>query len=118
MIETGIVLTVVALLSGVALAPMPWVLNSAAALLAFGFALGVPTGFWYHVALGRALRMHEELPAGWWLRPTSLHGKLQPQDRPQVLRWFYAGGVGFVFTALGCVVLGGAALRLVVGSPN
>ena len=117
MVESAIVVLVVGLLASIALAPMPVVLGGAAALLAFGFALGVPTGLWYHVALGRALRSREPLPPRWWLRPTALHEKLQPDERRSVLRWFYAGGIGFVFTALGCVVLGGAALRLVLGSP-
>lgn len=111
-LEAVLVLIGVALLGGVSLAPVEWILDGAAALLVIGFALGVPTGLWYHVALVRAVGAREVLPPRWWLRPTALHDRLRPDERPQVLRWFYAGGLGFAFTALGCVVLGGAALRL------
>ncbi len=100
------------------MAPLQWVLDSALVFLAVGFALGVPTGFWYHVALGRALRPRDQLPDKWWLKPTSLHSLLLPEERPPVLRWFYAGGIGFVLTALGCMILAGAALRLVIYPPT
>ena len=100
------------------MAPIQWVLNAAILFLGVGFALGVPTGFWYHVALGRALRPRDQLPARWWLRPTALHGYLLPAERVGVLRWFYAGGIGFVLTAIGCIVLAGVALRLVAGNPG
>lgn len=117
MVETGIVLLLVGGLAGIGLAPVPWILNVAGALLLFGFAIGVPTGFWYHVALGRTLSAREALPSRWWLRPTTLHPRLRPEERSAVLRWFYAGGIGFGFTALGCIALGGAAVRLVLQGP-
>lgn len=115
MIETLLVLVVVALLSAGAWAPVSWILAGAAGLLGLGLVIGVPTGLWYHVALRRALLSHGDLPPHWWLRPTAYHDRLTDDERPAVLPWFYAGGVGFVFTALSCVVLLAAALRLLLG---
>lgn len=117
MIETIIVASIVSLLCGTLMAPMQWVLDAAALFVAGGFAFGVPTGIWYHVALRRALRPRNQLPAHWWVRPTALHPMLTRDERLHVLRWFYAGGVGFLFTALGCIILAGAALRLLIESP-
>jgi hypothetical protein len=76
-----------------------------AAITSFGLVAGVPTGFWYHVVLYRCLRPRGPLPARWWVHPVALHGMLLPSERPQVLRWFFAGGVGFVFVVIGCVVV-------------
>ncbi len=73
--------------------------------IAAGLLLGVPTGLWYHVKLRAALLRCDALPARWWLRPVALHGNMAPQDRAGVLPWFYAGGLGFVGTVLGCVIV-------------
>jgi len=118
MIETVILASIVSILCGTMMAPLQWVLDAAAVLLVIGFVLGVPTGFWYHVALGRALRPRGQLPDRWWLKPSALHSLLLPEERPRVLRWFYAGGLGFVVTVVGCMVLAGAALRLVIGTSS
>ena len=117
MIETIIAASIVSLLCGTLMAPMQWVLDAAALLVGGGFAFGVPTGIWYHIALSRALSPRGQLPARWWIRPTAFHPMLTPEERPQVLRWFYAGGIGFLLTALGCITLAGAALRLIIEVP-
>ena len=81
------------------------VLLCGAAITSLGLVAGVPTGLWYHVALYRCLRPRGPLPARWWVHPVTLHAKLLPDERSQVLRWFFAGGVGFVFVVIGCVVV-------------
>jgi hypothetical protein len=90
------------------LVPPTWVLGASFGLVGIGMLLGVPTGFWYHVKLRAALARHGAPPERWWVRPVSLHGQVDPLDRPGVMRWFVAGGVGFVITVLGCfgIVLG------------
>jgi len=90
--------------------PLEWVLSAGIGCVALGMLLGVPTGFWYHVRLYRALRAHGPLPARWWLRPTALHADLSGPERAAVLRWFYLGGAGFLLTAAGC-----ACVMLAVG---
>jgi len=67
-----------------------------------GLALGVPTGFWYHVALARSL---SPAPPRWWLRPVALHARLDAAGRRRVMPWFYAGAVGFVITVFGLVLV-------------
>lgn len=114
MIELIVVFAIVAVLCGTLLAPLPWVLAAAATCLGLGFAVGVPTGLWYHVALRREL-LEGELPDRWWLRPTALHDRLGDESRARVMPWFFAGGLGFAFTVAGCLVLAAAALRLLLG---
>lgn len=82
-----------------------------------GLVAGVPTGFWYHVALYRTLRRRGPLPARWWLRPVPLHSRLREDERSSVLRWFVLGGIGFGVVVMGCgtVVLG--LLVAFVGDP-
>ena len=67
-----------------------------------GLALGIPTSLVYHVKLARVLAARGELPPRWWLSPTRLHPRLRGAERRGVLRWFYAGGAGFVLTLAGC----------------
>lgn len=105
MIETLLVLAGVAALLGLAfLAPLVptlgW-LAAGAACIALGFAVGLPTAAWYHVRLRRSLAPRGLLPPRWWLRPVALHPHLTPEERPAVLRWFVAGGVGFVLVVIG-----------------
>lgn len=76
-----------------------------AALIAIGTVVGVPTGFWYHVRLHAHLAPRDELPPGWWWNPVKYHDKLLEEERLDVLRWFYAGGVGFMVIICGCVLL-------------
>ena len=42
---------------------------------------------------------------GWWWNPVKYHDKLLEEERLDVLRWFYAGGVGFMVIICGCVLL-------------
>ena len=107
MIEVLVVVGVLAALVGsaVMVALVPWTALFAVGLwsTAAGLALGVPTGFWYHIALVRSLR---PAPPKWWLRPVSFHGRLDAAGRRRVMPWFYAGAAGFVITVLGLVLVG------------
>jgi len=107
MIETLLVFVGVLVVGACALVaqlvPAEWVVRGGWACTAAGLLLGVPTGFWYHVKLRGCLRRAGKLPAGWWLRPVAHHGQLGPEERSGVLVWFFAGGVGFGLTVLGCV---------------
>jgi len=84
------------------LIPLEWIALAGVWCIALGMLLGVPTGLWYHVRLYAALRRHGPVPPLWWLRPHGLHGQLEADQRPGVLRWFYLGGAGFGLTAAGC----------------
>jgi hypothetical protein len=86
-------------------------LGAALACTAAGLLLGVPTGLWYHVRLRACLAARDALPPRWWLRPVALHGRLNPDERADVMCWFFAGGAGFVLTAIGCA-LGGIGVAL------
>jgi hypothetical protein len=108
-IEALLVFTGVGLLAAAGLlaplVPPESVVLAGAACTAAGMAFGVPTGLWYHVRLRGFLAARGELPERWWLRPVDLHGYLRPGERPVVMRWFYAGGLGFLLTVLGCAVV-------------
>jgi hypothetical protein len=106
-------LLVVAAVAGVAalawlapLVPFTTWLTAAVFCTGAGLLLGVPTGFWYHVRLRACLAARDALPPRWWLHPVALHGDLAPEERRDVLRWFVAGGAGFVLTAVGCALAG------------
>jgi len=93
-------------------------LGSALAFATAGLLLGVPTGVWYHVRLRACLTARGALPPHWWLRPVALHGRLTPDERADVQRWFFAGGAGFVLTAIGCALGGiGVAVELLRPTP-
>ena len=101
-------LIVIALVLGVALAAVtPWtsLLVVGAATTAVGLAFGVATGFWYHVALARALSAVKALTPRWWLRPVPLHARLDAEGLQRVLPWFYAGAAGFVVTVVGMTLI-------------
>ena len=105
MVESLIVVTLVL---GIVLAAVtPWVslLLVGAVVTAVGLAFGVATGFWYHVALARALSPMNALTPRWWLRPVPLHERLDAAGRQRVLPWFYAGAVGFVVTVAGMALI-------------
>ncbi len=107
----GVGLLAVLGLVGPSLDPLT-VLMSGAAITGFGLVAGVPTGFWYHVVLYRCLRPRGPLPPRWWVHPVGLHAELRPDERSVVMRWFVAGGIGFVFVVIGCVVvIAGVALQ-------
>jgi hypothetical protein len=100
-----------------ALVPPDTLLYAGGVITSVGLAAGVPTGFWYHVSLYRALRARGPLPARWWLHPVPLHSRLREDERSGVLRWFVLGGIGFGVVVIGCgtVVLG--LLVAFVGDP-
>ncbi len=112
MIETLLVigtvlgLTVAGLLG--AFVPVDMLLYAGGVLTGAGLVIGVPAGFWYHVALYRTLRPRGPVPARWWLHPVPLHAQLLEDERRGVLRWFVAGGLGFcvVVIGFGVTVLG------------
>jgi hypothetical protein len=109
------VLIVAALVIGVvAVATVPWPSLLVAGVLTAGVGLvfGVATGFWYHVALGRALSAANALTPRWWVRPVPLHDRLDAADRRSVMPWFYAGAIGFFVTIAGIAVI---ALSMAVG---
>jgi hypothetical protein len=101
-----VVALLVILIAGGVLAPLlSWtaVLQLGVVGTALGLLLGVPTSLVYHVKLARVLAARGELPPRWWLSPTRLHSKLRGDERRSVLRWFFAGGAGFVLTLAGCL---------------
>ena len=110
MIEALIVLLGVGLLSALGLVgpllPSEWVIRAGWLCAVSGLLLGVPTGFWYHVRLRASLLRKGRLARRWWLRPSSLHDRLDPGDRPAVMLWFTLGGAGFLVTILGCLLVG------------
>lgn len=71
--------------------------------LALGLLIGIPTGWWYHVVLYRALSGRMALPRRWWQRPVELHPLLQPDEFRRVRPWFVAGALGFVLCFTGGV---------------
>jgi hypothetical protein len=119
--ELLLVLGMVAGLAGMALlaaAVDPDVLLQAGAWITLaGLVTGVPTGLWYHVALYRALRARGPLPVRWWLRPVDLHPLLGDRERAPVLRWFVAGGLGFLVVVVGCSVVVLGLLALLSAAP-
>lgn len=90
----------------VPLLPAEWVVQAGWLCTAAGLMVGVPTGFWYHVKLRACLKRGDRLEERWWLRPSSLHCRLEPEERPSVLVWFALGGAGFVVTVAGCILIG------------
>ena len=89
------------------MAVTPWtsLLIVGALTTAAGLAFGVATGFWYHVALARALSAVKSLTPRWWLRPVPLHARLDAASLQRVLPWFYAGAAGFVVTVVGMALI-------------
>jgi hypothetical protein len=74
------------------------------ACVAAGALLGVPAGVYYHVKLHRVLAPRGILSERWWVSPVRYHRHLTRAERAQVLRWFYAGGTGFLLILLGAAV--------------
>ena len=111
MLELLIVAALVAGVVLVAVLPWSWLLVVGTATTGVGLAFGVATGFWYHVALARALSPVNGLTPRWWLRPVPLHERLDAAGRQRVLPWFYAGAAGFMVTVagMGLMALGLAA---------
>jgi hypothetical protein len=109
--ELLIVLALVAGVGLVAVVPWSWLLVAGAVTTGAGLAFGVATGLWYHIALARALLAVRALTPRWWLRPVSLHERLDAAGRRRVMPWFRAGAAGFAVTVAGMalVALGVAA---------
>ena len=104
MIEILMVLAVVVALGGLSVLALTvppltiaWICLG---LIAAGFLLGVPTGFYYHVLLRRELLRQGELPRGWYWRPFAHHDLLEDDALARLSPWWTAGGVGFVLIVL------------------
>jgi hypothetical protein len=115
-IELILSLAIVAALCVGFLVPLHWIAAAGAIGIVVGLLVGIPTGLWYHVALGRVLGARGELPERWWLRPTALHDALAPSELERVMPWFYIGGAGFALTIAGCAAFALAALRAAVAA--
>ena len=120
MLEALLALAFVAVVGGSALA---WCAFATEALLlaglwlvGAGFALGIPTGFWYHVELRRVLLESGALPARWWLHPTRLHGAIPPERWWRVMSWCYAGALGWGISFAGCCVFALGSAKLLLAS--
>ncbi|PYM12955.1 MAG: hypothetical protein DMD81_22550 [Candidatus Rokuibacteriota bacterium] len=101
-------LVVLALLAGtfvVFVLPWPTLLIAGSVTTAVGLVFGVATGLWYHIALAQVLSAKRALTPRWWLRPSSLHDRMDTADQRRVMPWFYAGAVGFVVTVAGLALL-------------
>jgi hypothetical protein len=118
MLEALLVLGFLAAIGGSALA---WSVFTTEAILltglwlvGAGFALGIPTGFWYHVELRRVLVASGDLPARWWLHPTRLHSTIPRARWWRVMGWCYAGALGWLVSFAGCCVFALGAAKLVL----
>lgn len=98
-------LLVLGLFGAVALIPWESLFRVGLVLALIGFAMGVPTGFIYHVLLFRALNPRAALPRGWIWSPFKLHDRLERKERFPVLLFCYVGAVGFFAIVLGQVLL-------------
>jgi hypothetical protein len=70
-------------------------------MLVVGLAEGIPTGFWYHVALRRILIQRGTLPPKWWIHPTRHHGQLTQDEHRRIRLWFALGGIGYAIAVTG-----------------
>jgi len=78
------------------------IVAAGAACALAGLAVGLPTSFYYHLCLYRALHPRGLLPARWWWSPIRYHVLLDPAERRRVLPWFYAGALSFALIVIGC----------------
>ena len=69
--------------------------------LLLGLAVGVPTGFWYHVMLYRLVSRKIPVPRRWWLSPSGLHVHLTDVEQRRIKPWNRLGGIGFVLSVVG-----------------
>jgi hypothetical protein len=114
------VLIALALVAGLVAAPLvAWtsLVMAGALVTGVGLLFGVTTGLWYHVVLAKALVAVKAHTPRWWLRPVSLHDRLDAAGRRRVMPWFYAGAVGFVVTVLGLTLLGLGIVNAYFRSP-
>ncbi len=101
----GVVLVLLAMAFGGALAGFGLLLGLGAVASLLGLVAGVGVGIVYHAALYRTLGHRGLLPHGWWWRPTSFHDLLNGRERRSVMPWFYAGVTSVVVALGGCVLL-------------
>ena len=94
-----------ALISGAMLLPWSSLYTTAWIAIAVGMAVGVPTGFTYHVVLYKQLKIMGEVPRGWYWRPISFNSRLDPRGRARVLPWLYVGGAGFMLVVIGIALI-------------
>jgi hypothetical protein len=109
MIEALVVFAVVGLLVLLGIAAFALtvevLLIAGAGCVAVGFLLGLPAGTLYHLKLYRSLALRGPVPRSFWLRPTSLHARLEPGEWRAIAPWFVTGGTGFGLIVLGCLIV-------------
>jgi hypothetical protein len=79
-------------------------------VLVLGLALGLPTGFWYHVVLYRLVSVRNPVPPRWWLAPARLHHHLTRDEALRIAPWYRTGGVGFLLAVVGGLTAIGSLL--------
>ncbi|HET9488837.1 MAG TPA: hypothetical protein VFR64_03630 [Methylomirabilota bacterium] len=112
MFELLIVLGLVVCLVAATLVAWTSLLAAGTLVTGAGLLFGLPAALGYHIVLARGLGAVNALEPRWWLRPASLHARLDEAGRRRVLPWFYIGGAGFVVTVIGLSVV---SLGIVVG---
>jgi hypothetical protein len=115
--ELGIVAAIsvlMCLLSGVWFTPWETLYYGGIWVAVAGFALGVPTGFVYHVRLFQLLNPRGELPRGWYWRPLRFNSLLRRQERAGVMVWCYVGGFGFAIICFGLLMMGAGVLMALI----
>lgn len=114
MLESLVVLGIVGCLTILGLVapivPLEWLVRLGWAVTVAGLAVGIPTGLWYHLRLRSTLLRMGALPPRWWLQPVPLHARLDPEERPSVILWFYVGGAGALVAFVGCVLVAAAVV--------
>jgi hypothetical protein len=107
----GILALVVGATSLFALVPWHVLFGLGISLIALGLAVGVPTGFWYHVLLRREMLARGPAVKLWWLRPQVVYDALDEPEKRRVRPWLYVGGAGFLLAMLGCLFFGVGTFR-------
>jgi hypothetical protein len=69
-------------------------------MLATGFTVGLPAGFYYHLLLRRELLRVGPLPRGWYVRPFEQHALLDDEALSRLRPWWSIGGFGFLLIVL------------------
>lgn len=107
-IESATVVLIVVLLiaSGLAVVWIPWhiLLVGGFVGIGLGLLLGIPTGFYYHVLLRRALLKDPPLPQLWWLHPTRFHDRVKSNETRRLFVYFYMGAAGFFLILIGAFI--------------
>lgn len=105
MAELIIALAPLLVLIGIAvvatLVPLAWIASFSLALMLLGFAIGMPSGAYYHVLLRRELHRRGPIPKGWYWRPQQYHHTLEPDASSRLRPWFLLGAAGFGLIILG-----------------